>query len=106
MRPSPKPIRERTSIPQRLSSTRSESKYIARAGLLAYFELRDSPYAEVRAAVANTDDPNMPVNTFRMWFLGLLFTILISGMNQFFNMRCAYTYIPLAYILSKVYSIL
>lgn len=26
----------------------------------------ESPYAEVRAAVANTDDPTMPVNTFRM----------------------------------------
>ena len=26
----------------------------------------DSPYPEVRAAVANTDDPSMPTNTFRM----------------------------------------
>ena len=26
---------------------------------------RDSPYAEVRAAVPNYDDPSMPVNTFR-----------------------------------------
>jgi hypothetical protein len=27
---------------------------------------RDSPYPEVRAAVANTDDPDMVVNTFRV----------------------------------------
>jgi hypothetical protein len=27
---------------------------------------RDSPYPEVRAAVANTDDPDMIVNTFRV----------------------------------------
>jgi hypothetical protein len=27
---------------------------------------RDSPYPEVRAAVANTDDPDMLVNTFRV----------------------------------------
>lgn len=27
---------------------------------------RDSPYPEVRAAVANTDDPDMHVNTFRV----------------------------------------
>lgn len=27
---------------------------------------RDSPYPEVRAAVANTDDPDMAVNTFRV----------------------------------------
>jgi hypothetical protein len=29
----------------------------------------------------------MPVNTFRMWFLGLIFASLISGINQFFNAR-------------------
>jgi len=28
--------------------------------------IRDSPYPEVRASVSNTDDPNMPVNTFRV----------------------------------------
>ncbi|KAH8120611.1 glutathione transporter [Phellopilus nigrolimitatus] len=53
----------------------------------------ESPYAEVRAAVSNTDDPNMPVNTFRMWFLGLVFTLLISGLNQFFSMRYPSVYI-------------
>jgi hypothetical protein len=30
----------------------------------------------------------MPVNTFRMWIVGLLFTVLISALNQVFNMRC------------------
>lgn len=29
--------------------------------------LNDSIYPEVRAAVANIDDPDMPVNTFRAW---------------------------------------
>ncbi|KAF8350168.1 OPT oligopeptide transporter protein-domain-containing protein [Amanita rubescens] len=47
----------------------------------------ESPYPEVRAAVASTDDPTIPVNTFRMWFLGIFFTILISGMNQVFDLR-------------------
>lgn len=47
----------------------------------------DSPYPEVRAAVANTDDVSMPANTFRMWLLGMLFTVLIAGLNQFFSMR-------------------
>ncbi|KZS97226.1 OPT oligopeptide transporter [Sistotremastrum niveocremeum HHB9708] len=47
----------------------------------------DSPYPEVRAAVPNTDDPSIPVNTFRVWFLGTIVTILLSGMNQFFGMR-------------------
>lgn len=30
----------------------------------------DSPYPEVRAAVANTDDPEMPSNTLRVWVIG------------------------------------
>ncbi|KAF6806644.1 small oligopeptide opt family [Colletotrichum sojae] len=47
----------------------------------------NSPYPEVRANVPNTDDPSMPVNTLRMWFLGVLFTVVGSGINQFFSMR-------------------
>ncbi|KAK0566506.1 hypothetical protein OC861_003196 [Tilletia horrida] len=47
----------------------------------------DSIYPEVRAAVPNVDDPTMPVNTFRTWFIGLIFTILLSGLNQFFSYR-------------------
>ncbi|KAG0081441.1 hypothetical protein BGZ93_002705, partial [Podila epicladia] len=47
----------------------------------------NSPIEEVRVTVANTDDPSMPCNTFRMWFLGLMFTAIISFVNQFFYMR-------------------
>ncbi len=47
----------------------------------------DSPYPEVRSAVANTDDPDMPVNTFRAWFIGVLWALIIPGMNQFFFFR-------------------
>ena len=43
----------------------------------------DSPYPEVRSAVANTDDPDMPVGTFRAWVIGLLWSIILPGMNQF-----------------------
>ncbi|KAG9049545.1 hypothetical protein FS842_011518 [Serendipita sp. 407] len=50
----------------------------------------DSPYEEVRASVSNTDDPSMPVNTFRMWTIGLLLTILGAGMNTFFIFRSPY----------------
>jgi OPT family oligopeptide transporter len=51
----------------------------------------ESPYPEVRASVSSIDDPSMPVNTFRMWFLGLLYTVLISGMNQLFGLRCTFS---------------
>ncbi|KAI0052774.1 small oligopeptide transporter [Auriscalpium vulgare] len=47
----------------------------------------ESPYPEVRSAVANTDDPSMPVSTFRAWVFGLIWAILIPGVNQFFFFR-------------------
>ncbi|PIL32526.1 transporter [Ganoderma sinense ZZ0214-1] len=47
----------------------------------------DSPYPEVRSAVANTDDPDMPVNTIRAWVIGVIWAILLPGMNQFFFFR-------------------
>nr|GAT53596.1 OPT oligopeptide transporter [Mycena chlorophos] len=47
----------------------------------------DSPYPEVRSAVANTDDPTIPVATIRAWTLGLFWAIIIPGLNQFFFFR-------------------
>ena len=29
----------------------------------------------------------MPVNTFRAWFIGLIWSIILPGMNQFFFFR-------------------
>lgn len=52
-----------------------------------YADEEDSPYEEVRASVSNTDDPDMPVNTLRMWTIGLLLTVLGAGMNTFFIFR-------------------
>jgi hypothetical protein len=47
----------------------------------------DSPYIEVRSAVANTDDPTMPSSTFRAWVLGTILAALIPGVDQFFYFR-------------------
>ncbi|KAF8901367.1 OPT oligopeptide transporter [Gymnopilus junonius] len=47
----------------------------------------DSPYPEVRSAVSNTDDSSMPVSTVRSWVIGILWSILIPGLNQFFYLR-------------------
>ncbi|OSD07751.1 small oligopeptide transporter [Trametes coccinea BRFM310] len=47
----------------------------------------DSPYPEVRSAVANYDDPMMPVNTLRAWVLGVLWAIIIPGVNEFYYFR-------------------
>ena len=55
----------------------------------AVFDVFDdeSPYPEVRSAVSNTDDPDVPVMTIRTWVLGLVWAILLSGLNQFFFFR-------------------
>ncbi|KAL8277639.1 hypothetical protein RQP46_009912 [Phenoliferia psychrophenolica] len=40
-----------------------------------------SPYPEVRAVVSHLDDPTLPSSTFRVWFIGLFFTIVGTGIN-------------------------
>ena len=47
----------------------------------------NSPYPEVQAAVANTDDMSVPANTLRAWFLGMFFVMIMSGLNLFFSLR-------------------
>ena len=47
----------------------------------------DSPYPEVRSAVANYDDPSMPVTTLRAWTLGILWAIILPGINEFYYFR-------------------
>ena len=46
----------------------------------------DSPYAEVRAAVRNTDSGG-PANTVRAWMLGMVAVTICSGLNMFLSMR-------------------
>ncbi|KAG7014910.1 Oligopeptide transporter 4 [Cucurbita argyrosperma subsp. argyrosperma] len=46
-----------------------------------------SPIEEVRLTVTNSDDPTLPVWTFRMWTLGLISCALLSFLNQFFYYR-------------------
>ncbi|EPS66512.1 hypothetical protein M569_08265, partial [Genlisea aurea] len=56
----------------------------------SYFSDEDdgeSPIEQVRLTVRNTDDPTLPVWTFRMWFLGIVSCGLLSFLNQFFSYR-------------------
>jgi hypothetical protein len=55
--------------------------------ILAFVVEDESPHGEVRSAVANTDDPTMPSSTFRAWVVGLIWAIIIPGVNQFFFFR-------------------
>ncbi|KAG9240814.1 OPT family small oligopeptide transporter [Calycina marina] len=51
------------------------------------YDADTSPFSAVRAVVPETDDTAMPVNTFRAWFLGIIFVFLGAGVNQFFSLR-------------------
>ncbi|KAK4386888.1 Oligopeptide transporter 1 [Sesamum angolense] len=50
-------------------------------------EENDSPIEQVRLTVPATDDPSLPVLTFRTWCLGLIFCVLLAFLNQFFSYR-------------------
>lgn len=47
----------------------------------------NSPYAEVRAVVDNTDDPTTPSSTIRAWVIGLVFVCILAFVNQMFWIR-------------------
>ncbi len=47
----------------------------------------NSPYAQVRASVAATDNLSLSIDTPRMWFLSILFSIAGSSTNLFFSLR-------------------
>lgn len=50
-------------------------------------ESDECPIKQVNLPVPKTDDPSMPVYTFRMWFLGIIACLLLSFVNQFFWYR-------------------
>ncbi|XP_042479613.1 oligopeptide transporter 7-like isoform X1 [Macadamia integrifolia] len=50
-------------------------------------ELENSPVPQVALTVPTTDDPTLPVLTFRMWVLGTLSCVVLSFLNQFFWYR-------------------
>ncbi|XP_034675656.1 oligopeptide transporter 7 isoform X1 [Vitis riparia] len=47
----------------------------------------NSPIKQVALTVPTTDDPSLPVLTFRMWVLGTVSCVLLSFLNQFFWYR-------------------
>ncbi|KAF2299338.1 hypothetical protein GH714_031630 [Hevea brasiliensis] len=50
-------------------------------------EEEQCPVKQVELTVPKTDDPNMPVLTFRMWVLGLASCVILAIVNQFFWYR-------------------
>ncbi|XP_010064976.1 oligopeptide transporter 1 [Eucalyptus grandis] len=56
-------------------------------------EDNDCPIEEVRLTVLTTDDPSLPVLTFRTWVLGIVSCIILAFVNQFFGYRSNQLYI-------------
>ncbi|KAK9328603.1 OPT oligopeptide transporter protein-domain-containing protein [Lipomyces starkeyi] len=55
----------------------------AEAALIGYY----SPYPEVRSVTDPYDDPTIPVETFRVYLLAIIWTIIGTGVSQFFAFR-------------------
>ena len=64
-----------------------ETEHVLTWKLISFCTEDDSPYPEVRSAVANYDDPSMPVNTLRAWLLGIIWAMIIPGVNEFYYFR-------------------
>ncbi|KAJ6441030.1 OPT oligopeptide transporter [Purpureocillium lavendulum] len=60
--------------------------HVTRENQLVNELIENSPYPEVRAAVRNYDE-DLPANTVRAWFIGMLMTTIFSGMNMLFSLR-------------------
>lgn len=50
-------------------------------------EENDCPIEQVRLTVPATDDPSLPVLTFRTWVLGITSCVMLAFLNQFFDYR-------------------
>lgn len=66
-----------TNISQQQNSTHSQD----------INDNEQSAHEEVAANISNKDNPSIAVLTFRSWFLGLVFTCVLSFVNQFFYYR-------------------
>ncbi|KAF9584928.1 hypothetical protein BGW38_004646 [Lunasporangiospora selenospora] len=53
-------------------------------------EKENSPIEAVRLAVPVTDDPSLPVVTFRFWIISLIFTALGATIQQYYFFRSTY----------------
>lgn len=53
---------------------------------IAFKEIEDSAYPEVRAAVHNYDE-DVPANTIRAWVIGMTLVIVGASMNTLFSLR-------------------
>ncbi len=70
-----------------IANPQNYSKLIEEMKIEAALISGNSPYAEVRAVVDNTDDVNIPSSTIRAWVIGCGFCVAGAFVNQLFSIR-------------------
>lgn len=80
-------IEQFLSDPNVFSNPEKHADLIYEMKLEALLVTENSPYAEVRAVVENTDDVNMPSFTFRTCFIGVIFCAIGAAVNELFSLR-------------------
>ncbi|XP_061352431.1 oligopeptide transporter 6-like [Gastrolobium bilobum] len=60
---------------------------VSKSGSEEVNENEECPVKQVELTVPKTDDPTLPILTFRMWVLGVVSCVLLSFVNQFFWYR-------------------
>ncbi|KAL4339909.1 hypothetical protein GQ457_08G035270 [Hibiscus cannabinus] len=78
---------EDVNSPSSASSSSKSEEEINRVQVQEEEEEENSPVRQVALTVPTTDDPCLPVLTFRMWVLGTISCVLLSFLNQFFWYR-------------------
>lgn len=80
-------IKEFLSIENLLDNPEKHMDLIQEMKTEAALITGNSPYAEVRAVVDNTDDTSIPSSTIRAWVIGLAFVCILAFVNQMFWIR-------------------
>ncbi|KAJ2847187.1 hypothetical protein GGI22_006049, partial [Coemansia erecta] len=83
------PEDEKTPVAEAVPKDNSEKGEVKKTeeGDISDGTEEDSPFDIVKCSVSNKDDPTMYSLTFRVWFLGVIFTGVLSFVNQFFFYR-------------------
>lgn len=81
----------------------SSSQYTFALKLEAALIHFHSTYPEVRAICDPTDDPETPAETWRVYLLGIIWVLISSGVNQFFEPRMPPISLPMPLLQFLVY---
>ncbi|CAF1111582.1 unnamed protein product [Didymodactylos carnosus] len=70
-----------------------------------FVDAEQSSFEETAGVVSNKDDPKMLCLTIRSWTIGIMFTVLMSALNQYLYFRTQIYYFPSYLVLLLVYPI-